>query len=180
MVGMLSRLIRSSSERAVREHTVSKPFRLPSSLADLPPERRRRLEEMVILGALMQLVAHADDEFSPQEEKAVRKILLEDGSITEREAGIVLAAAREARESRPEIHGFTREISKRPYKERIRVLELLFRIGFADTRLSLVELEMIRKIARLFWVTHKEFTDVKLRVADAMGLRKKYREELGA
>ncbi len=178
MVGVLAKLIRSSDQRVRREHIVAKPYRLPASLAELAPERRRRIEEMVILGVLMQLVAHADEDLSEQEEKTIRRILLKEGSISSQEAALVIGAAREARESRPEIQGFTREVSKRPYGERVRVVELLFHIAFADKKLSLLELETIRKIARLFWLEHKDFTDAKLRVADQLGLREKYRAEL--
>ena len=172
MIGILSSLMRSSAERVREEHSVPKPYKLPKSLADLPAERRRKIEEAVILGVLMQLVAHADEDFTAQEERAIEKALQKEGEISPQEAALVLAAAKEARENRVEIQGFTREVSRRPYAERVHVIEHLFHIAYADKKLSLVELEQIRKIAKLFWLTHKDFIDAKLKVAGALGLRK--------
>ena len=139
--------MRSSAERVRKEHMVPKPYRLPASLQDLPADRRRKIEEMVILGVLMQCVAHADDDLTAQEEKAIERALLNEGSVTPQEVALVIAAAREARESRPEIQGFTREVNKRPYAERVHVVEHLFHIAFADRHLSVVELEKVRKMA---------------------------------
>ncbi len=172
MIKLLSRLVRSSAERVREEHIVAKPYRLPASMQDLPVARRRKIEEMVILGVLMQLVAHADDDLSAKEEKAIERALLKEGSITPQESAIVIAAAREARESRPDIQGFTREVSRRPYVERIHVIEHLFHIALADDHLSPVELGQIRKIAGLFWISHKDFISAKIRVSEALGIRK--------
>ncbi len=171
MIRLLSGLMRSSTERVRREHIVEKPYRLPASLQDLPADRRRKIEEMVILGVLMQSVAHADEDLTAQEEKAIERVLLKEGSVSKQEAALVTAAAREARESRLDIQGFTREVNKRPYRERVHVVEHLFHIAFADQKLSLVELEKIRKIANLFWLDHKDFINTKIRVAEALGLR---------
>lgn len=166
MTGLLSKLFRGSVDRVREEKLSSTPVRWPRSLKDLPAAKRRHLEELVIFGVLMHEVADADGHFAPEEEKAISTILKKRGDLAPAEVALVIAAARESAEHRMDIQGFTREINKKTYTERIRVVELLFTIALADNDLSIVELEKVRKIAKLLWVSHKDFIAAKLRVRD--------------
>lgn len=163
MVGILTRLLRGSVERAKQEHSVEHAVRLPDSLAKLNPERRRHFEEMVALGVLFRYVAHADGHFSPEEEEGIRGLLSAKG-LSQQDIGLVIAAARESAEKRCDIQGFTRDFNKKPYEDRVHVVGLLFQIACADSHLSGAELEAVRKVAKLLWVSHADFIDAKLRV----------------
>lgn len=170
MKGILAKLLRTSVKRASEEHLLSKTIRLPASLSDLPAPRRRALEEMVILGVLMVCVAHADDDFSKAEERQMAKVLTRWGGLDKNLVGLVLAASHEAKQNRPDIQGFTREVAKKPYSERVHVIEHLFRIAYVDGKLHAKEREMVRQIAKLSWVRHKDFIEAKLFVQKEMGL----------
>lgn len=167
MTGMLTRLLRAAAARTRTEHLARRPVRLPSSLAELDARRRQELEELVILGVLLHEVAHADGTFSPEEQAAVARTLRARG-VKEEEAALVIAAAHESAASRFDLQGFTREVNKHPYKERLRVLDLLFGIGCADGHLSHAEIERVRKIANLLWIDHKDFIDAKLRCSKGL------------
>lgn len=168
MKGLLAKLLRSSVKRASDEHLLSKTIRLPASLSDLPAPRRKALEEMVILGVLMVCVAHADDDFSKAEERQMAKVLTRWGGLDKNLVGLVLAASHEAKQNRPDIQGFTREVAKKPYSERVHVVEHMFRIAYVDGKLHAKEREMIRQISKLSWVRHKDFIEAKLKVKKEM------------
>ena len=119
MVGILNLFIRRTVSRRESDHLVVHPVRLPASLSNLEPGKRRHIEEMVILGVLLGSVAHADGDFSREEERETVRILTRRGSISKEEAALVIAAARESKDARPDIQGFTREVAKKPYKERL-------------------------------------------------------------
>ena len=172
MTGILTGLLRAAVARTNREHAARKPVRLPASLDELGTKRRHQLEELVILGVLLNLVAHADDVLSEEEEKRLRKVLSDRGADP-KEAVLVIAAAREAAARSPDLHEFTREVNKHPYGERLRVLELLFQVGYADGELSHAELESIRRVAKLLWIAHEDFIDAKLRVRENRGIEKR-------
>ena len=55
------------------------------------------------------------------------------------------------------IRGFT-------YPQKVKIIEHLWEIAFADTSLDKHEEHMVRKIADLIYVEHKDFIDAKLRV----------------
>lgn len=162
MTGLLTTLLRGAAARAREEHLARRTVHLPSSLAELGVERRHELEELVILGVLLNHVARAEDGISKDEEEHIQEALRAKGLKAE-EAALVIAASHEAAERRPDLQGFTREVNKHPYKERLRVVELLFDVAHADGVLSLVELESVREVAKLFWVEHKDFIAAKLR-----------------
>ena len=156
--------MRRTVER-VRVESHGAPPKLPASLSALPTERRRKLDGLVALGALMSLVAEADEDFDAGEEKAIRRILGKQGGLEESELALVMAASREARQSEIGLYPFTKEYARKPYADRIQLLEQLFRVAFADKKLHLMELETIRKVSRLCWVTPKDFIEVKLRIS---------------
>ncbi len=166
MTGLLSKFFKRSVDRVREERLSPSPVRWPKSLKDLPSAKRRHLEELVIFGVLMHEVADADGHFAPEEEKAIKAILKKRGDLTPAEVALVIAAARESAEHRMDLQGFTREINKKTYTERIRVVELLFEIALADNNLSIIELEKVRKISNLLWVSHKDFIAAKIRVRD--------------
>ena len=157
MPGLLSRFIKSSALRANREHLTEKP------------PRRQTMEKLVILGVLLNRVAYADEKISEEEETCIKKILRARGAAPD-EAAMVIASAREAADKRPDIQGFTREVNRKPYEERIRVVELLFEVALADSNLAPIELAAVRQIADLLWIAHKDFIEAKLRVKNALKL----------
>ncbi|MFC1522446.1 TerB family tellurite resistance protein [Elusimicrobiota bacterium] len=163
MISALSKFLKKTVKRANDEQLVNKPVKLPDKLSELGAEKKERLEELVILGILLNTVAHADQVLDPAEEKAIQRILATRGKITKEETGLVIAAAHESADARPDIQGFTREINKKPYEERLRVIELLFDVAFADSKLDIVEIEQIRQISGLLWVTHKDFINAKIK-----------------
>lgn len=149
--------------RARQEELVSKAIRIPEGHRPASEKRVRELEELALLGALMDRVARADDEFHPDEEQAMRKALSKRGGLTKDEAGMVLAAAQEASARHLDTHGLTRHVGEWPYEDRLKILELLFAVAAADGQVSHDELEAVRKIAKLLWIAHSDFIAAKIR-----------------
>lgn len=168
MTGILSKIIGRTLRRAQEDPDKQGPVRLPQKFSKLNPREKKHIEEMVILGVLLSCVAHSDEEISREEEKEIKKILVEKGRVSPEDSLVVIAAARESQDHRPDIQGFTREIAKKPYPERLEVLELLFCVGFADSRLSHIETETIRKISGLLWISHKDFIHTKLKIKNRL------------
>ena len=52
----------------------------------------------------------------------------------------------------------------------MKVIEHLWEIAFADSRLDKYEEHMVRKIAGLIYVEHKDFINAKLRVKKRLGI----------
>jgi len=76
-------------------------------------------------------------------------------------------AEQEAREA-TSLFQFTHMIDKGfDQKKKIKVIELLWQVAFADQIMEKHEEALVRKISGLIHVAHKDFIDAKIRVRDA-------------
>lgn len=87
-------------------------------------------------------------------------------SADEAEALITLAEA-EAREA-TDYYQFTALINQHfSYGERERIVELMWRVAYADAELSAHEQHVVRKLANLLHVSPKDYIAAKLRARDS-------------
>ena len=127
------------------------------------PER----EPLVMLGALLSKVAAADGHISGAEEKEIRKVLRRDGHKGT-DIALVLKAARQAIADSIDLHGFTRDFARLPYDQRLNLTRELFRVAAADGDLANRELEKIRRISKLLWITQRDFSKLKVEILEAI------------
>ncbi len=127
----------------------------------LPEKTKNKRESLVMLGALLSKVAGADEHISVAEEKEIRKVLRTTGQKGA-DITLVLKAARRAIADSVDLHGFTRDFARLPYEERLELLAKLFRVAAADGELANNELEKIRRISKLMWITQRDFSHEKV------------------
>jgi uncharacterized tellurite resistance protein B-like protein len=109
--------------------------------------------------ALMIEITRADYEVKPEEREAVTdavRRLFDDLSDAETEELITLAE-REASES-TSLFQFTSLVDKNfSREEKIRIVEMLWRVAYADNDKDMNEEYLVRKIADLLHVSHRDF-----------------------
>ncbi|MDP6924411.1 MAG: TerB family tellurite resistance protein [Candidatus Scalindua sp.] len=129
------------------------------------------IDDKIALGALLWIVAEADDKFLAKEDEKIKEILTLYSKIPEDEMATVMASIKEAARERIDLHRFTREIGKDlSYDVRKSVIETLFRVACCDDELDHNEIETIRKISGLFHIAHKDFINAKITVKKEFGL----------
>ena len=126
-------------------------------------KNNKALTYRVVLGALFSLVAKADGEVAEVELKAKQKILAKRGYTKAEEQKEILEAAALALKESLDCESFTREVNQVcDYADRVKLVTDLFRIAWADHELLHVEIETIRRISNLLWVTQSDFIQAKL------------------
>jgi uncharacterized tellurite resistance protein B-like protein len=135
-------------------------------------EKLAAKEPLIMLGALLSKVAAADGHIAAAEEKEIRKVLKESGH-KRGDIALVLQAAEKAIENSVDLHGFTKDFARIPYEDRLELLDKLFRVAAADHDLANRELEKIRRISKLLWITQRDFTTAKVKAHDLMDQKKK-------
>jgi uncharacterized tellurite resistance protein B-like protein len=66
-------------------------------------------------------------------------------------------------------HQFTRLIAREfTQAQKIKVIELLWSVAYADSHLDSLEEHMVRKIADLIYVSHKDLIKTKHKIQDAL------------
>lgn len=118
--------------------------------------------------ALMFEMLRADDDEHPAERHTLEQALQKCFSLSESETSrLAELAEREAAES-VSLYQFTGLINRHfSPDEKIRVVEMLWQVAYADGRLDRYEEALVRKIAELIHVPHRDFIQAKHRVVES-------------
>jgi len=119
--------------------------------------------------ALLFEMLRADEDEHPEERRTLELALQTCFSLDESETRqLAQLAEREATES-VSLYQFTGLINRHfSPDEKIRVVEMLWQVAYADARLDRYEEALVRKIAELIHVPHREFMQAKHRVVEAV------------
>lgn len=121
--------------------------------------------------ALLVEMMRADAETTEDERRMVMKTIMTRFHLTEEESSSLLQFAEEKIRKATGYYEFTSLINKGfTYEQKVKVIENLWEIAFTDKSLDKYEEYMVRKIADLIYVEHKDFIDAKLRVKKKLGL----------
>jgi uncharacterized tellurite resistance protein B-like protein len=114
--------------------------------------------------AILVEMAYSDDEFTKDERDHIIEILQNRFDLSSEEAHELIEIAEEELKGSIDIFRFTK-IIKQNYspEDRIRVLEEIWRIVYADGELSGHEDSLVHKLSFLLGLTHKQLIDAKLK-----------------
>jgi len=117
--------------------------------------------------ALLFEMLGADNDDHPDERVALQNILQETFALDEAETReLAELAEREVAES-VSLYQFTGLINQHfPGSEKVRLVEMLWQVAYADGRLDRYEEALLRKIADLIHVPHRDFIQAKHRVLE--------------
>lgn len=129
-------------------------------------EHRRNLAA----AALLIEIARADFDFDDDEQAAIEALLADTLKIDAGEiAELVQLATEESREA-TSLHQFTRLINECFTIERKRLLmEQLWRVAYADGRIDSHEEQLLRRIADLLHLRHREFMKARHAAEEGAG-----------
>jgi len=112
-----------------------------------------------------------DDQVHDKEIDAAKKALREKFELTDDECQALFELAEDEVKEAIDYHQFTRLIaSEFTQAQKIKVVELLWTVAYADSHLDSLEEHMVRKIADLIYVSHKDFMKTKHKVLDALNM----------
>lgn len=120
--------------------------------------------------ALLVEVVRADAATRPGEQEAVLRAVREKFGLSAEEAETLMRLAEEEVRTANDYYQFTSLINRQftqPQKQR--VIELMWRVAYADAELSAHENHVLRRVAELLHVTHGDYIAAKMRAKDAAG-----------
>ncbi len=117
--------------------------------------------------ALLIEMMRADTKISEEERRTIINSIRSKFDISDEETNKLLQLAEEEIHKATGYYDFTSLINKGfTYEQKIKVIEHLWEVAYADADLDKYEEHMVRKIANLIFVSHKDFIETKLRVRD--------------
>jgi uncharacterized tellurite resistance protein B-like protein len=120
--------------------------------------------------AVLLEIAHADGSFSPAEDGDVVGFLKSAFTLDEASVRELLKAADEIRAHTIDHFALTNYIRRNaPLEERLGIVKTMWRVAYADGRLTDYENYLVRKLADLLGIEHRVMIDAKVDVLRERG-----------
>ena len=115
--------------------------------------------------ALLLEIAKIDGEFSESERENIISILKRDYHLTDETVSELIEASEEELKGSIDLWQFTNLINQNySLEEKIRIVEMVWKIAYADGKLDKHEDYFLHKLSNLLRLTHKQLIEAKLRV----------------
>ena len=115
------------------------------------------------IGALLIHVAKIDENYSEQERKIIKKTLLELGLKNE-ELDNIFKKSEEVEKNSNQILEFTKEVKNKDEEFKIKIVESLWKIIYADDVSDMYEMSLMRRLTGLLYLDTKIVGDIKDKV----------------
>ncbi len=147
--------------------------KIVEELDHLDPERARFIASFAYI---LSRVAHADLSISPEEQRAMERIVVEQGGLPEEQAVIVVQVSKTQNLlfGGTENYLVTREFNRIATRDQKRaLLECLFAVSAADLSITTVEDNVVRQIADELMLDHADFIEIRSRFREHLEVLKK-------
>lgn len=125
------------------------------------PEQARHIAAAVLLLEM----AHADFRQQDAEDAEIDKQLRTHFGLREDEAAELITEARSRANESVSLHRYLKLLNESmSFDDKRQVLEMLWRVAYADKQLDPQEEHLMRELAELLYLPHSEFIKAKLRV----------------
>jgi len=133
-------------------------------------ERAETSEHELKLATALLLVelARADYAFADIEQEAILQLLAGHFSLSDSDVAALVEQARAEADHAASLQGFTRRLNDElDYSGKLKIVEMLWEVAFADDELSKYEDSLVRKLGDLLYVSHGD--QIRLRNAVMQG-----------
>ncbi|MDB3888463.1 TerB family tellurite resistance protein [Candidatus Pelagibacter sp.] len=118
---------------------------------------------LIKIGALLIHAAKIDENYSIDEDKIIRKTLIKLGA-DEENLDLIMSKAKASEEQSNQILEFTREIKNMNEKEKIKIIESLWRIIYSNNNADIYETNLMRRLTGLLYIDSKSMGDIKEKI----------------
>jgi len=124
------------------------------------PESQHSLE--LAGAALLMEISRADHDIAPVERDAIDSAIKQVFNLADDEIEDIVSAAERAVDTAVSLFDFTAVINQRfSPDQKLKLLEMLWAVAYADSRLDHYEEYYVRKIADLLYLSHGDFIRTK-------------------
>ena len=144
---------------------IDKAFR--TDVAETTPEARQHALQVATALLLIE-VARADYQEDLTEDAVVFALIREFFALSEAETSMLIDEASRQADHAASLQTFTRRLHEQlTAAEKLQVVEMLWRVALADSRLDKHEDYVVRKVAELLYVPHRDLIRVRNRVRES-------------
>lgn len=158
---------RADSEVLLAEMRAFFERHLQAATAVGPSEERGDSEAQLAAAALAIELCRADFEISDEERRAVERAVQGSLGVPEQRTRQLISLAEQQVRLGTRLHEFAHLVDERfSAEQKRRVVELLWRIAFADAELKAHEEYLVRKVSELIHVSREDFEAARYRARE--------------
>ena len=120
-------------------------------------------DDLTKVAALLIYAAKIDENYSQKEQEIIKKTLMEIGANNENLEKII-NNAQKIEENSNQILDFTKQIKIMSNKNKIKIIETLWRIVYSNEVADIYETSLMRRLAGLLYIDSKTMGDIKKRI----------------
>jgi uncharacterized tellurite resistance protein B-like protein len=143
--------------------------RIKTLLASGPsaePEAEHERIQVATCVLLLEM-AHTDGEFHSMEGTLIQDLLQHKFDLSEKATDELMEYARQEREASLDLYQFAKQINENfTLDEKLEMMDVLWRIIYADGVLDKYEDYLVRQLATLLRLSHRQMIDAKVKVLD--------------
>lgn len=118
---------------------------------------------------LLLEVAHADGDFSAEEEGLIHQLLRQRFALDGETRDELMQLAEEAQRHSADLHQFTSQINRNfSQSEKSEIIKAFWSLAFVDGHLDAHEEAMLRQLGSLIGISHRQLIDAKIKVRNEL------------
>ena len=127
-------------------------------------ERESSINKNVLIIALLIHAAKIDENYTKNEKKIIKKVIMDLNKISSNQADELLKLAEKKEEESNQIIEFTKEIKKYSMEFKLKIVEIIWKIVYSDGTSDDYESNLIRRICGLLYISDKDNGIIKEKV----------------
>ena len=116
--------------------------------------------DLVKIAALLIHTAKIDENYSSKEEEIIKQALLEIG-VSKEDLNNTINKGKEIEANSIQILDFTKEVKSMSEKNKVKIIEILWRIIYSNKEADMYETSLMRRLAGLLYIDSKVMGDIK-------------------
>ena len=128
--------------------------------------KRNNTEEnlnKIKIAALLIHAAKIDENYSKKEEEIIKNTLLDLG-VNQTELENLMINAKKKEEEANQILDFTKEVKNMEQKDKIKIVESLWKIIFSNKEADMFETNLMRRLSGLLYIDSKTMGEIKEKI----------------
>ena len=122
----------------------------------------------VLIIALLIHAAKIDENYTENEKKIIKKVIMELNEISSNQADELLKLAEKKEGESNQIIEFTKEIKKYSMEFKLKIVEIIWKIVYSDGTSDDYESNLIRRICGLLYISDKDNGIIKAKVQNLL------------
>jgi len=122
----------------------------------------------ILIIALLIYAAKIDENYTENEKTIIKKVIIDLNKVSSNHADELLKLAEKKEKESNQIIEFTKEVKKYSMEDRLKIIEVIWRIVYSDGKIDNYESTLIRRLCGLLYISDKDNGIIKIKVQNLL------------